>query len=42
LQAAGAISIERRRVQLLRPDVLRAWQAERSAVAAGARFAAAR
>ena len=42
LQAAGAISIERRRVQLLRPDVLRAWQAERPAVAAGVCFATAR
>ena len=42
LQAAGAIGIARRRVQLLRPDLLRAWQAERPAVAAGARFATAR
>jgi CRP/FNR family transcriptional regulator len=42
LQAAGAISIERRRVHLLRPDVLRAWQAERPAAATRVRFATAR
>ena len=43
LQAAGAINIERRRVQLLQPDILRAWQqSERTAAPTDARLVATR
>lgn len=43
LQAAGAINIERRRVQLLQPDILRAWQqSERTVAPIDARLVATR